>query len=97
VPERFWPAALVAALGVALLSAIIERLFMRQLYGKEQLYRLILTYARVLIIGDAVKCLWARSSFWCPPAGAGWRLRGVQRDYPRLQPFIVLFSPGIAK
>jgi branched-chain amino acid transport system permease protein len=44
-PERFWPAVLVAALGVALLSALVERLLLRYLYGREELYQLLLTCA----------------------------------------------------
>src|SRR5918911_3346423 len=43
-PERFWPAVLAAALGVALLGAIVERIFLRYLYDKEELYQLLLTY-----------------------------------------------------
>ncbi len=54
----FWPAALVAALGVALLGGLIERLLLRHMYGKDEIYQLLLTYALVLILGDAAKALW---------------------------------------
>jgi branched-subunit amino acid ABC-type transport system permease component len=37
-PERFWPATLAAALGIALLGAVIERLLFRYLYDREELY-----------------------------------------------------------
>src|SRR5437588_232732 len=57
LPERFWPAALAAALVVALLGAVVERLFLRYLYDKEELYQLLLTYALVLLVGDAAKVL----------------------------------------
>ena len=57
-PKRFWPAALFAALGVALLGAIVERLLLRYLYGREELYQLLFTYALVLILGDAAKFVW---------------------------------------
>src|SRR5690348_18353167 len=39
-PERFWPAVLAAAVGVALLGAVIERLLFRYLYDREELYQL---------------------------------------------------------
>ena len=56
--ETFWPAALFAAACVALLGAIVERLLLRFLYGREELYQLLFTYALVLILGDAAKYIW---------------------------------------
>jgi branched-chain amino acid transport system permease protein len=65
MPERFWPAVLAASFGVALLGAIVERLLLRHLYDREELYQLLFTYALVLVLGDAAKFLWARSSSRC--------------------------------
>jgi branched-chain amino acid transport system permease protein len=56
--ESFWLAALAAAMGVALLGGLVERLLLRHMYGREELYQLLLTYALVLILGDAAKALW---------------------------------------
>jgi len=56
--ESFWLAALFAALGVAVLGGLVERLLLRHMYGKEELYQLLLTYALVLILGDAAKAIW---------------------------------------
>jgi branched-chain amino acid transport system permease protein len=71
--ENFWPAALVAALSVALLGAVTERLLLRFLYGREELYQLLLTYALVLILGDAAKYAWGTGqlSVSRPPVLAG--------------------------
>ena len=44
--------------GVALLGGIVERLLLRHLYGLEELYQLLFTYALVLILGDAAKFIW---------------------------------------
>ena len=57
--HSFWLAALTAALGVALLGGVIERLLLRRIYGREELYQLLLTYALVLILGDAAKALFS--------------------------------------
>jgi branched-chain amino acid transport system permease protein len=57
-PEGFWPAALAAASGIALLGAVVERLLLRFLYGRPELYQLLFTYALVLILGDAAKLIW---------------------------------------
>ncbi len=56
--EGFWLAALAAATGIAILGFVVERLMFRHLYGKEELYQLLFTYALVLILGDAAKILW---------------------------------------
>ena len=56
--EAFLPAALFAATGIAVLGLVVERLMFRHLYGKEELYQLLFTYALVLILGDVAKILW---------------------------------------
>ncbi|HEY4169662.1 MAG TPA: branched-chain amino acid ABC transporter permease, partial [Reyranella sp.] len=58
VLESFWLAALFAALIVAMLGGLVERLLLRHMYGKEELYQLLLTYALVLILGDTAKLIW---------------------------------------
>ena len=97
LPERFWPAALAAALVVALLGAVVERLFLRYLYDKEELYQLLLTYALVLILGDAAKFLWGTQqlSVSRPPVMAG----GIElfgAIIPDYNLFIMVSGPVIA-
>src|SRR5262247_1284401 len=66
----FWLAALGAAIGVAILGALIERFLLRRLYGKDDLYQLLLTYALVLVLGDAARMLWGTQQLSVPrPAG----------------------------
>ena len=66
----FWLSVLGAALGVALLGGVIERLLLRHLYGREDLYQLLLTYALVLILGDAARIIWGTQQLAMPrPAG----------------------------
>jgi branched-subunit amino acid ABC-type transport system permease component len=90
--EGFWPAALFAASGVALLGGIVERLLFRHLYGHEELYQLLFTYALVLILGDAAKYLWgtAQLSVQPPPLLAG----GIH-IFGTIQPYYNLFIMGI--
>jgi branched-chain amino acid transport system permease protein len=95
--HAFWPAVLVAAFGVALLGAIIERLLLRHLYGREELYQLLLTYALVLILGDAAKAVWGTQqlSVSRPPLLAGgFELFGT--TLPAYNLFIMLVGPAIA-
>jgi branched-subunit amino acid ABC-type transport system permease component len=96
-PERFWPAALAAALGIALLGAVIERLLLRYLYDREELYQLLFTYALVLILGDAAKLVWGTQQLSAsrPPLLAG----GIElfgTTVPTYNLFIMAVGPLIA-
>src|SRR4029079_13942805 len=53
----FWLAGLGAALAVAALGGIVERVLFRHLYDKEELYQLLFTYALVLILTDVGKII----------------------------------------
>jgi branched-subunit amino acid ABC-type transport system permease component len=96
-PERFWPAVLAAAVGVALLGAVIERLLFRYLYEREELYQLLFTYALVLILGDAAKFLWGTQQLSVsrpPMLAGGFEVFGT--TVPAYNLFIMLFGPLIA-
>ena len=54
----FWLAVLGAAGAVALLGGLVERLLLRHLYAKDELYQLLFTYALVLVLSDVAKILW---------------------------------------
>jgi branched-subunit amino acid ABC-type transport system permease component len=95
--NAFWPAVLAAALGVALLGAVVERLLLRHLYGREELYQLLFTYALVLILGDAAKAIWGtrQLSVSRPPVLAGgFEVLGT--TLPAYNLFIMLVGPAIA-
>jgi branched-chain amino acid transport system permease protein len=97
MPERFWPAVLAASFGVALLGAILERLLLRHLYDREELYQLLFTYALVLVLGDAAKFLWGTQqlSVSRPPVlGGGIEIFGTL--VPHYNLFIMLFGPLVA-
>jgi branched-subunit amino acid ABC-type transport system permease component len=95
--EAFWPAALFAALGVGALGAVVERLFFRSLYGREELYQLLFTYALVLILGDAAKFIWGTGqlSVSTPPVLAG-SVQIFGTTQPLYTLFIVAIGPAIA-
>jgi branched-chain amino acid transport system permease protein len=96
-PQRFWLAALAAAVAVALLGTVIERLLLRHLYGRDELYQLLFTYALVLILGDAAKAIWGTGqlSVSRPPILAG-ALNLFGTTLPTYNLFIMLMGPAIA-
>jgi branched-chain amino acid transport system permease protein len=96
-PGMFWIAALGAALAIAALGGLVERLLFRHLYGKEELYQLLFTYALVLILSDAAKIIWGtqQKSLSRPPGLSGsFSLFGTTIPFYNL--FILLLGPAIA-
>jgi branched-subunit amino acid ABC-type transport system permease component len=93
----FWVATLFAACGVAVLGACVERLFFRSLYGREELYQLLFTYALVLILGDAAKAAWGTQqlSVSRPPLLAGG-FDVFGSTLPAYNLFIMVVGPAIA-
>lgn len=73
------------ALGVALFGVVFERLFMSRVYGRDVLMQLLVCYAFILILDDAVKTLY----------GAEYRMMGMPEAFA-LPPVEVLggFIPG---
>ena len=95
--HSFWLGALAAALGVAVLGGLIERLLLRHIYGREELYQLLLTYALVLILGDAAKAIWGthQLSVSRPPLlSGGIEMLGI--TLPVYNLFIMLVGVAIA-
>ena len=93
----FWIATLFAASGVALLGAVVERLFFRSLYGRDELYQLLFTYALVLILGDAAKFLWGvnQLSVSVPP-GLNHSIEILGTQQPVYNLLIMAIGPAIA-
>jgi branched-chain amino acid transport system permease protein len=55
---NFGTAALLAALGVAVVGLLLERLFIRHIFDAPLLYQLLLTYAFILVFDDLAKVVW---------------------------------------
>ena len=51
-------ATIAAGLGVGLFGLVFERLFMRRVYNADVLMQLLVCYAFILILDDAVKIIW---------------------------------------
>jgi len=96
-PGRFWLAALGAAAAVAALGGLVERVLFRHLYGKEELYQLLFTYALVLVLSDSAKMVWGtqQKSVSRPPELTGsFSVFGA--TIPSYNLLILLLGPAIA-
>jgi branched-subunit amino acid ABC-type transport system permease component len=93
----FWLSVLGAALCVALIGGLVERFLLRRLYGREDLYQLLLTYALVLILGDAARIIWGTQQLAIPrPTGLTGSFEFFGAVVPYYNFFIIVLGPTIA-
>jgi branched-chain amino acid transport system permease protein len=66
----FWGALLVAPFLTAIIGFVVERLFIRRLYGRDPLYSLLLTFGLAFIIEDSTRQIWGANGLpvSVPPA-----------------------------
>jgi len=64
----FWGAVMVAALLVAALGALIERLLLKRIYAAPELLQLAATFGVVLIVRDATLAIWGPQDLLGPRA-----------------------------
>jgi branched-subunit amino acid ABC-type transport system permease component len=95
-----WPfaAAIAASLvGVGLLGLVMERGFLRHIYGIDEAYQLLLTFGFILILDDAVKLVWG-GVFRIPSIPAfldgAWTLFG--RPFPIYNAFVIALGLVVA-
>lgn len=83
-----WIGVPLAAVGVLVLSLLIERLIIRYTYDKEHLFQLLATYALTLVLADAVLMAWGNTarSVESPIPGT-WSVLGM--DLPAYR-FVVI-------
>jgi branched-subunit amino acid ABC-type transport system permease component len=96
-PGQFWWAVLFASLTIAALGALIERFFLRHLYGREELYQLLFTYALVLILADLAKTIWGTGQFSVSrPALLKGAVVILDQYFPTYNLVIIFLGPCIA-
>lgn len=89
----FWPALLLAPLGVALLAVLLERVVLRWVYGRDVADSLLVTFALLLVIDDAVRIVWGSGIHVVDPPPA---LRGTVRVFGVVYPVYSFFVMGLA-
>jgi len=94
---NFWLAVAAATLAVGILGLVVERVFLRFLYGRDHTYQLLLTFALVLIFGDIARFVWGSNvlSVPFPPGMNGATNLGIVQ-YPTYRIFLSLAGVTIA-
>jgi branched-subunit amino acid ABC-type transport system permease component len=93
----FWLGLAVAPLLVALVGGVMERFFFRRVYHLDIAYQLLLTFAFLLILADAVKWYWGPIYQSVPmPAALDGALMVVGRPFPIYNLFVIVLGPLVA-
>jgi branched-chain amino acid transport system permease protein len=88
-----WSALIIAPVVVGLFGALLERLFLRRLYGIDTLYNLLLTFGLTLMIEDGMRVFFGvqGSPYQVPPELSGaWNLGFML--YPKYRLFVLTVS-----
>lgn len=94
---NFWLAIGLSLLATAAVGFVMERFFLRYLYGVDEAYQLLLTFGFVLILDDGVKIVWG-GVFRIPPIPAfldgAYSILG--RPFPIYNLFIIAAGAAVA-
>ncbi len=93
----FWVALLLAPLGVAAISLVVERGLFCRLYERDHLMLLLFTFSLMLLLRDLVKLLWGSDyrSFSVPHFLAGsFNIFGL--PFPKYNLFLLIVGPVVA-
>ncbi len=90
----FWPALPLAALGVALFGAVVERLILRRIYGAPELFALLATFGVALMVEDGVVLIWGPDDRLGPQApGLSGAVTLFGQPFPAYDLFLILLGP----
>ncbi|HEY7040582.1 MAG TPA: ABC transporter permease [Methylomirabilota bacterium] len=93
----FYLAALLAALLVAGFGGLVEVLLLRRVYRAPELYQLLLTFALVLVVADAVRYIWGADNKTGPSApGLAGSVAIAGQLFPSYDLAIIVFGPLVA-
>ena len=65
----YWPALIIAPIGVGLLGLAIERFGVRRIYGKDPLFGLLMTLGLAMAVEEIIRIVWGKAGYsLAPPA-----------------------------
>jgi branched-chain amino acid transport system permease protein len=75
----FWGALLIAPFLTAFIGLAVERVLIRRLYGRDQLYSLLLTFGLAYIFEDGTRFIWGAQSV--PYQVPDWLMQPLSAQY----------------
>jgi len=90
----YWTSIPLAALAVAFLGLLVERLLLRRLYDAPELMQLVATFALVLLIRDAALWAWGPEDMLGPRApGLAGAVAILGTRFPQYDMFLICIGP----
>jgi branched-chain amino acid transport system permease protein len=95
-PLTFAAAIAFATLASFAFGVVFEMLFLRRIYRSDQAFQLLVTFALVLILGDAVRLIWGREeNSGLVPAGLDGPLRIFGVVMPTYRVFLIAVGAAV--
>lgn len=92
----FWVGLIVGPLAVAILGVIIERWLLRPVYDRDITFQLLLTFAILLVLDDAVRIIWGPAYHVVEaPAILAGSFPLFSHSYPVYRLFLVAVGPAV--
>lgn len=90
----FWGGIIIAALGTALLGALIEIVLLRRIYHVPELFQLLATFALVLVIKDLALYVWGAEELLGPRApGFTGAVELLGQSFPKYNLLLMVIGP----
>ncbi|PLX91588.1 MAG: branched-chain amino acid ABC transporter permease [Desulfuromonas sp.] len=94
--DSFWLGLLIGPLCAVFVGLLIEKFLLKRVYGRDVSFQLLLTFAVLLILDDAVRVIWGSGYHVVePPAILNGIISVAGQDYPVYRLFLVLIGPLI--
>lgn len=92
--DSFWFGLLAGPLCVVIIGVLVEKYLLKPVYNRDVSYQLLLTFALLLILDDAVRMIWGSGYHVIEPPNL---LNGVMsiagQDYPVYRFFLIFIGP----
>jgi len=95
--HSFWIGLLIAPLFVALLGFIAEKTLLNKIYSRDVIFQLLLTFAILLILDDAVRFIWGPGYHVInPPQVFSGTVKIFSHSFPVYRIFLIIIGPIVA-
>ena len=96
ITPSFWIGILVGPLAVTVLGVVIEKWLLRRVYGRDITFQLLLTFAILLVLDDAVRIIWGSGYHVVEaPAILAGSIPLFKHSYPIYRLFLIIIGPLI--
>lgn len=92
----FWFGLAVGPLCVVGIGVLVEKYLLKQLYGRDVTFQLLLTFALLLILDDGVRMIWGSGYYIVePPDIFSGVITLFGQDYPAYRIFLIVLGPVV--